>query len=165
MPPDLGATAAPPSDGSSDEGDAPDDAAPGGKKKFPPPPELPGETTVPVDSAVTPVCIERGGTMTLELKTKPESAVGFQALYSDGKGGGPPPLGAGYGGNDKGFASKKGRFTATWVVSPDAPVGRGRVDVVVGHDQAWGYDDPHFAVADEDGNCPSKWISGEGDSN
>jgi hypothetical protein len=100
-----------------------------------PPPGLPAnQDVVPIHATVTPACVKRGGTAS---------------------------FGAGYGGNDKGFASDQGTYSASWVVSPTAPTGRGRVDVVVGYRGEFGYDGPHFAVADDHGNCPEAWIDGK----
>jgi hypothetical protein len=118
-----------------------------------PPVNLPYDTPIPVDASVEPTCVPAGGMATLTVRTKPEAAVGYQAIYSDAKGGGPAPYGAGYGGNDKGFAQEDGVYSSTWVVSPKAPAGTGRVDVIIGWKGKFGYDDPAFRVADASGGC------------
>jgi hypothetical protein len=147
--------------GDASGADSPGRARGRGPAKLPPP-QLAGRSkdVVPVESSVSPACVDRGGSVTLTVNTEPKAAIGFQAVYSDGRGGGGAPFGAGYGGNDKGIASGRGTFNATWVVSPEAPVGAGRVDVVVGYRGEFGYDGPHFAVADAKGNCPESWLGG-----
>jgi hypothetical protein len=90
--------------------------------------------------------------MTLVVNTNPKAAVGYQAIYSDNHGGGPPPYGSGYGGNDKGLADDSGRMRSTWVISPSAPTGIARVDVVVGWQGKWGYQSLTFHVG-PDATC------------
>ncbi|HEY7873805.1 MAG TPA: hypothetical protein VIG64_01655 [Actinomycetota bacterium] len=161
--PTTGALPSPiPSTGANDGGGSgPSGAGKGTDGKLPPPGLPSNQDVVPIRAAVTPACVERGRTATIEVKTKPKGALGWQAVYSDGLGGSDPPFGGGYGGNDKGFASEQGTYSATWVVSPTAPAGRGRVDVVVGYRGEFGYDGPHFAVADDEGNCPEAWLRGK----
>jgi hypothetical protein len=89
----------------------------------------------------------------LSVHTKPGAAIGYQAIYSDNGTGTAPPMGRGYGGNDKGFAAPDGSFTSSWVVSPRAPSGPARVDVIVGYRGKWGYAGVKFAVADLSGVC------------
>ena len=155
-------TPAPPAEGVGDALPTPaaNDAAGSGKAPpGPPPPQFPYKTSLKVRSSLTPACVSRGGRIELEVSTEPSAAVAYNALYSDGYGGGAAPYGRGYGGNDKGFADKdSGTYVSAWVVSPDAPIGRARVDVIIGFQGKWGYDTPHFAVADADGNCPSGWL-------
>lgn len=122
------------------------DGVKGKELKGPPPLDLPWKPKVDVSATVTPRCVAPGGTMRLEVKTGPEAAVGYQAAYADGRGGAPEPFGAGYGGNDKGFTDMDGRFASSWVVASVAPIGRGRVDVIIAHDGEWGYADPAFRV-------------------
>lgn len=100
--------------------------------------------------------------MTIVVEAPPEAAIAYQAVYSDNQGGSDPPYGAGYGGNDHGEANSEGTFQSSWAIKPQAPPGRGRVDVVVGYKGEWGYAGPRFAVADEDGRCPERWLRGDG---
>lgn len=146
-------------------GSTPGGAVPGGSSSpgpgyhgGPPPANFPFKSKVPVDASLDPLCVTPGSTLSLHVVTKPKAAVVFNAVYEDGYGGGPPPFGKGYGGNDKGYADDDGAFSATWVVAPNAPPGRGRVDVVIGFSGKWGYEGPHFGVADSDGNCPEQWM-------
>lgn len=111
------------------------------------------DPNVPVDAQVSPLCVTRGTLVRLTVQTRPKAGIAWQAVYSDGAGGAPKPYGGGYGGNDKGFSDGQGRYTSSWVVSPTAPSGPGRVDVIVGWNETWGYDGPTFAVAGSDGNC------------
>jgi hypothetical protein len=120
--------------------------------------DLPFKTPLPIEARLDDPCVKRGGRLLLLVKAPPEAAIAFQAVYSDGRAGTEEPMGAGYGGNGKGYSPATGEWTDTWLVSLDAPVGRGRVDVIVGHEGEWGYDDPHFAVADSNGHCPANWL-------
>jgi len=106
-----------------------------------------------VTASVTPQCITPGGTLSLAVETEPGAAIGYQAVYSDSGGGGGPPFGKGYGGNDKGFAGADGGWTSAWVVSLKAPYGPARVDVIVGWRGKFGYAGPKLAVADASGHC------------
>ena len=139
-----------------DAGDTP-------RVKGPRPADLPQDLPVPVASELSPVCAERGDTIDLEVTTEPGGAIGYQAVYSDNGSGAAVPLGEGYGGNDRGYADDDGIFTSSWVVGLDAPSGPARLDVVVGHKGKFGYDDPHFAVADENGNCSEAWLAQDSD--
>ena len=127
--------------------------------KGPRPADLPFDLPVRVSSELDPVCAERGDEITMEVTTEPGAAIGYQAVYSDNGGGGAVPMGEGYGGNDRGYANDDGAFTSSWVVGLNAPSGPARVDLVVGFEGEFGYDDPHFAVADANGNCPEEWLA------
>lgn len=107
---------------------------------------FPADAIVLVDAVLTPVCANNGTVMTLVVETNSEAGVGYQAIYSDNGGGGPAPYGSGYGGNGKGLADKSGHFRSTWVISPSAPAGAARVDVVVGWRGKWGYESLTFHV-------------------
>ena len=126
--------------------------------KGPRPADLPFDLPVEVSSELSPLCAERGDEITMEVTTEPGAAIGYQAVYSDNGGGGAVPMGEGYGGNDRGYANDDGAFTSSWIVGLNAPSGPARVDLVVGFEGEFGYDDPHFAVADADGNCPEEWL-------
>ena len=121
-------------------------------------PDFPYETTVDVTARVKKACTPRGEVIRLTVLAPEGAAVAYQAVYSDSQGGAESPFGAGYGGNDKGMVGPTGTFTSSWVVSPSAPFGPGRVDVIVGFEGEWGYADPHFAVMDNDGGCPDRWL-------
>jgi hypothetical protein len=102
-----------------------------------------------------PACVIRGGSATITVQTEPKAGVAYHAVYAGTKGGAVPPYGYGYGGNDKGFADDKGRYSSRWAVRDDAPVGPARADVVVGNGDDFGYDDPPFYVAASEPGCPS----------
>ena len=108
---------------------------------------------VPVDATVTPRCVQRGGLVTVKVHTKPAAGIAYIAMYSDGGNGAPKPYGNGYGGNDKGISNANGDWSNVFTVSPTAPSGPARVDVIVGWNQMWGYDGPTFAVAEANGRC------------
>ena len=121
----------------------------------PSPMELPWESTVYVESVISPSCVRRGGLATITVRTVSQAAIAYHAIYAGTHGGAPPPYGSGYGGNASGFADRQGRWNSTWTVRADAPVGPARADVVVSDGQAWGYDDPPFTVAGPSGRCDS----------
>ena len=110
-------------------------------------------TKVPVTASVAPDCVSSGGTETLTVHTEPGALVAYDAVYSDGKNGAVPPYGAGYGGNAYGTADSNGDYTTTWVVSPNAPAGKGYVKVYAGWNGSFGSARPRFAVADASGSC------------
>ena len=87
------------------------------------------------------------------MHTEPGALVAYDAVYSDGQSGAPPPYGAGYGGNTYGTAGSNGDYTSTWTVSPKAPAGKAYVNVIVGWNGSFGRAKPHFAVAGVSGTC------------
>lgn len=129
----------------------------GSPMKGPPPlatPLPPGKkNVVPVAARLEPPCVRRGDSAEIFVQTRPQAAVQWQAVYSNGKGGAIPPFGAGYGGNEAGMADAQGNYRFSWTVKPTVPVGPGRIDVIVGHNQQWGYAAIPFAVADASGSC------------
>jgi hypothetical protein len=134
---------------------SPGPAAPSTPGAGPSPVSLPWTPSpdVPVDAQLSPVCVRPGGVVTITVRTRPQGGIGYIALYSDNGSGAPSPYGSGYGGNDRGLADMQGRYSSLWTVAPNAPPGPARVDVIVGWNQAWGYDGPTFAVAGSDGSC------------
>lgn len=110
---------------------------------------------VPVQGIVTPSCVVRGGTATINIHTAPKNAVAYHAVYAGTKGGAPPPFGYGYGGDDRGHADGEGNYTSTWIVRIDAPVGPARADVIAADGESFGYDDPGFYVAASSAGCPA----------
>lgn len=143
-----GATANPsvstaPSPGPTDVGPSPSPIPPGSI-----------EDDVPVEAAITPSCVVRGGTAKITITTEPKNAVAYHAVYAGTKGGAPPPFGYGYGGDDRGHADDNGIWTGTWIVRVDAPVGPARADVIAADGESFGYDDPSFYVAASEAGCP-----------
>lgn len=107
---------------------------------------------VPVEVSLTPTCVTPGGTLTVTVHTAPRTGVLYLAHYSDGASGAEEPIGAGYGGNGGGYADADGRFEESWTVSPQAPTGPGRLEVVTASGHRG--DDTAFDVADPDaGGC------------
>lgn len=65
-------------------------------------------------------CVTTGGAQTIEIKAPPDSAVGYDSYYADGKSG----LHEGfYGGNHGGNVDETGVWSHTWTISPTAPAG------------------------------------------
>lgn len=120
----------------------------------PAPVAFPWESKVAVDATVRPSCVVRGGTATIVVRTVPNAAVIYHAVYAGTKGGAPPPYGHGYGGSDGGMSDGDGRYSDSWDVRVDAPVGPARVDVVVGDGENFGYDGPTFFVVSAASRCP-----------
>jgi hypothetical protein len=81
-------------------------------------------------AAVHPMCVQQGETMKLTVQTQSGLPVIYTAVYDGEEGGGAPPFGSGHGGNDGGDADEAGVYESEWTVSPTAPVGPGRVDVL-----------------------------------
>lgn len=121
--------------------------------------ELPFEPKINVTATLSPRCVEVGNVFHLTVKSKPDAGVAYQAIYSDNKSGAGAPMGNGYGGNDAGYTDKKGIYLSEWTVAPHAPIGRGRVDVIVGWKHGdtseLGYDKVSFEIAPP-GACSSK---------
>jgi hypothetical protein len=141
---DAGATAAgTPATGSS----TPTHQSGGSTKAAPSGQKDPYANVVPVTASLSPTCVTPGDSVQLNVVTDDGAFLGYQAVYSDGQGGGAPPFGAGYGGNDKGRANDAGHFTTSWTVAPTAPVGRGYVDVVVASNGKFGKTRVPFRVA------------------
>lgn len=93
---------------------------------------------------VVPACAEPGEEVALTVRAEPGAPVLFVATYSDGLSGSPEPMGAGYGGNDGGFADADGVYRSSWVVSAEAPAGPVTVGVALpgddhGHDGGAGH--------------------------
>lgn len=114
----------------------------GGDKPLPP---------LPMTAELKESCVRPGGKQTITIRTEPESGVGYDAIYSDGKGG---AMEGHYGGNKGGQVDEDGTFTDTWVVAPNAPAGQVKVNVLGGkmgyeHAEAYAY----FSVADLTGKC------------
>lgn len=98
-----------------------DPAAPGSS-------DLPAQgQTLPVDAVLASACVMPGTTQTITITTRPNSAVGYHAIYSDGKTGFDPGY---YGGNKSGITDGTGQWRDTWVVAANAPPGTVSVDVV-----------------------------------
>jgi len=110
---------------------------------------------VAIHATLSNPCVRPGQVETLTVVTQPRGGVVYQAVYANGAGGAASPWGLGYGGNDKGYADKKGNFRSSWTVAANAPAGKGYVDVVVGYNSKWGRSTPAFAVANPDGSCSS----------
>ena len=85
-----------------------------------------------------------GATQTITITTRPSSAVGYHAIYSDGKTGFDQGY---YGGNRSGVTDGNGQWRDTWVVAANAPAGAVSVDVVgLSSDGASGATKLAFAV-------------------
>jgi hypothetical protein len=101
---------------------------------------------------MSPSCVPHGGAETITVKTLPKSAVGFNTFYSDGQPGG-SANGQGYGGNSGGETTDAGVYTFTWAISPKAPAGPVRVDVVDATPDGIVRATAGFTVANLQGSC------------
>jgi hypothetical protein len=110
-------------------------------------------TPIPLTGTITPTCVRPGAQATIVVQTLTKSAVAFDTYYSNGKTGGTPPFGDGLGGNASGMTDRNGRYTASWIVSPNAPAGAAYARVVVGHGDAINETKVPFAVSDPTGDC------------
>lgn len=119
----------------------------------PQPMEVDDPDGVDLTATLDPTCVVRGQTMTITVDTEPEAAVAYHARYSGSEGGAEPPYGRGHGGNDKGFTDANGRYTSTWQVGTEAPLGPAIVDVVVAWNGKRGYDSPRFEVVEHLDAC------------
>lgn len=142
-----GDVTSPVASGSSDDNSPADGSSTTTSERGLTPIEFPYEIEVPALAWTTPTCVARGGSVTLEVRTKPGAAIGYQAVYQGNQSGADAPFGKGYGGNDKGEAAASGEWQNTWVVALNAPLGKARVDVVIGWEGKWGYEKPFFTVA------------------
>lgn len=115
----------------------------------------PYRSDVPVTAELTPTCALPGGNFRIEVHTEPERLVAYHAIYDGEEGGAHEPFGEGHGGNNAGYADAEGNYTDSWVVSPDAPVGEGRVEVFAADGDKIGYVPVEFEIADPlTGGCP-----------
>lgn len=105
-----------------------------------------------VKASLAESCVRPGGRQSITILTRPDSAAGYDTVYSDGRSG----ITEGhYGGNGGGRVDESGSWSDTWVVSPHAPAGKVRVNVLAGHiDYGTAEATLFFAVADVTGNCP-----------
>lgn len=101
-------------------------SAPGG-------PTLEQYSDFPIGVTLSPLCVEQGKEMKITVETgRRDSGVVYIAFYAGEESGGPPPYGDGHGGNSGDMSDSKGRYQDTWVVSPTAPVGQARAEVMAG---------------------------------
>ena len=107
----------------------------------------------PLAGTITPACVRPGGRATIVVQTLSKSAVAYDTYYSDGKTGGTPPFGDGLGGNASGLTDANGRYTSSWIVSPNAPPGAAYARVVVGHASDTIETRVPFAVSNPVGDC------------
>jgi hypothetical protein len=96
-------------------------------------------------------CVRPGTTQSIQISAPPHSAVGYDAVYADGKGGLSPGH---YGGNKGGHTDGNGVWSDTWVVALNAPAGPVRVDsAAAAPDAAVGQRQDYFKVSNATGAC------------
>ena len=106
---------------------------------------------LPVTATLAHECVVPGSSQTITITTGPNSAVGYHAIYSDGKQGFDKDY---YGGNKSGLTDATGNYTDTWVIAPTAPAGKVTVDVVaLQQDGASGKTQLSFSMSGA-GGCP-----------
>lgn len=109
----------------------------------------------PMTASLDKDCVLPGGSLTIFVEAGRNTGVGYHAVYAGGEGGAEPPYGHGHGGNGGDLTDDRGRYQDTWLVSPTAPIGPARVDVVAGRDGGFSTSVLHFDVADPStGGCP-----------
>lgn len=123
-----------------------------------PEPFDPYRSDVPVTATLAPTCTVPGGHFTIEVHTEPELLVAYHAIYAGEESGAPKTWGGeGHGGNNVGYANHNGYYVDSWVVSPDAPIGEGHVEVFAAQrtGREIGYVPVTFVIADPlAGGCP-----------
>lgn len=110
-----------------------------------------GEKTMEVTAEIADECVPPGGTQTITIHARPNSIVGYNTYYSDGKSG----VNEGFhGGNMVGGTEDGESWTNTWVVAATAPPGQAVV-VVTGVNEVHGRGETGvvFVVADPLGLC------------
>lgn len=112
------------------------------------------EDLPPLETEVTLAedCVRPGGTQTITVDTgESGSGVVYDTVYSDGKTGLAEDH---YGGNNGGHTDDSGTWQDRWAVSPEAPAGEARVDVLTtSADGRTGAARDTFRVADALGRC------------
>lgn len=89
----------------------------------------------PITVTLSSTCVEQGGELTVLVDAgRKHTGVVYIAIYHGEESGAPPPYGDGHGGNSGDMTDDDGFYEDTWVVSPDAPVGPARVEVMAGRD-------------------------------
>lgn len=114
-------------------------------------PSDPSKPTLALAAELAESCVRPGGSQAITIRTEPDSGVGYDAVYADGKSG----LTEGhYGGNKAGQVDDEGTWSDTWVVAPNAPAGRVEVRVLgakLGYNA--GQTTVYFTVSDVTGKC------------
>jgi hypothetical protein len=96
-------------------------------------------------------CVRPGGTQTITVLIRPKSGVGYDTVYSDGKSG---MMEGHYGGNFGGIVDESGKWSHSWVITPNAPAGKVQVNVLGGHmDYGHAQATLYFTVAGTVGRC------------
>ena len=106
---------------------------------------------LPMSAHLSSACVRPGEAQSIVITTLADSAVGYDAVYADGKNG----MSAGYyGGNKGGRTDANGGYQDTWTIAPGAPAGPTRVDVAGANANGEiGQISVAFAVADLQGKC------------
>lgn len=81
----------------------------------------------PLQATLAESCIAGGGRQTITITAPPESAAGYDSVYSDGRSGAERE--GYYGGNKGTIMPASGSWTDTWVVASAAPSGQVQVNV------------------------------------
>lgn len=76
-----------------------------------------------IEISLAQACVVPGGEQTLTVRAPHPALASFQAVYSDGKNGGPEPGGGGYGGEGLEIVPDSGVTEMKWRVSRNAPPG------------------------------------------
>lgn len=115
--------------------------------------KFPSHSDFLLAASVEPGCVVAGGEITIEIDAGEKAGVGYLAVYAGEEYGAPPPYGHGHGGNDGDMTDDDGRYQSTWRVSPGAPVGDARVEVMAARRDGRSTTVVPFVVADPTTGC------------
>jgi hypothetical protein len=100
-----------------------------------------GTTPAPAAATLSAACVTPGQSETLHLSAPPSYQVAFDTQYSDGQDG------SAYGGIGQGTVSGDGQYISSWVVAPNAALGRAIVWIAVSGNDSSAFRQPEFTVA------------------
>lgn len=107
-----------------------------------------------IELSLARACVAHGEEQVLRVRAPRPTVVAFGTTYADGEGGGPPPFGAGYGGNDSAVVPDSGEVEMSWTASESAPPGPVVVEVRVVHDDEQQTGELEFTLVGPDEPCP-----------
>ena len=131
-------------------GGAGDPGAAGSPSTTVAPGDDPKPATIPLAVEFVTACVRPGTTQTIVLRSEPNTDVGYDATYSDGKTGWASDH---HGGSNKGLTGPTGEFRDTFLVKLSAPPGVVKVGAIAGNGRGYAHTSAEFTVADATGTC------------